>query len=65
MSNMLSKDNPAFGMLCAVGAFFMFAVMNVFAKILTETHHVIEVAFYRNLIAVMPMLFLIYVMGKR
>ncbi len=59
------KDNPVMGMCCAIGAFFMFAVMNVFAKKLSENHHVIEVGFYRNLIAMMPMLFLIYVMGKR
>lgn len=61
----ISKDNPAFGMICAIGAFFMFAVMNVFAKILSEHHHVIEVAFYRNAIAVLPLLFIIYAMGKR
>ncbi len=60
-----NKDNPAFGMMCAIGAFFMFAVMNVFAKKLADHHHVIEIGFYRNLIAMMPMLFLIYAMGKR
>lgn len=39
--------------------------MMVFAKILSETHHVIEIAFYRNLIATLPFLFIIFVMGKR
>lgn len=61
----LQKDNPYVGMICAIGAFFMFAVMNVFAKILSEHHHVIEVAFYRNAIAVLPMLFMIFALGKR
>ena len=61
----LQKDNPVLGMTCAIGAFFMFALMNVFAKVLSEHHHVIEVAFYRNFIALLPMLFVIFVMGKR
>jgi len=53
------------GMTCAIAAFFMFAVMNVFAKILSEHHHVVEIAFYRNAIALIPFLFVIYGMGKR
>lgn len=58
-------ENPVLGMACAIAAFFTFAIMNVFAKMLSEHHHVIEVAFYRNLIAVLPMLFMVYAMGKR
>ena len=52
-------------MLAAMGAFFMFTVMNVFAKLLSDRHSVIEIAFYRNLIACMPFLFMVFVMGKR
>ena len=52
-------------MLAAMGAFFMFTVMNVFAKLLSDTHSIIEIAFYRNLIACMPFLFLVFVLGKR
>ena len=48
-----------------MGAFFMFTVMNVFAKLLSTNHSVIEIAFYRNLIACMPFLFLVFVLGKR
>ena len=59
------KDHPLMGMTCAIAAFFMFAVMNVFAKILSEHHHVVEIAFYRNAIALIPFLFVIYGMGKR
>jgi drug/metabolite transporter (DMT)-like permease len=59
------KDHPLLGMSAAVAAFFCFSVMNVFAKTLAETHHVIEIAFYRNLIALLPFLFAIYVMGKK
>ncbi len=58
-------DNTLLGMLAGAAAFFLFAVMNVFAKMLSEHHHVIEVAFYRNLIAVLPFLLIIYGMGKR
>ncbi len=59
------KDNPLFGMIAGIIAFFLLAVMNVFAKLLSEHHHVIEIAFYRNLIAVLPFLFMIYAMGKK
>lgn len=53
------------GMGCAIAAFFMFAVMNVFAKKLSVTHSVVEIGFYRNLIAMMPLLFMIYFMGRK
>ena len=52
-------------MLAAMGAFFMFTVMNVFAKLLSTNHSVIEIAFYRNLVACMPFLILVFVLGKR
>ena len=45
---------PLAGIACALAAFMMFAFMNMFAKLLSENHHVIEIAFYRNLIALMP-----------
>jgi drug/metabolite transporter (DMT)-like permease len=52
-------------MLAAMGAFFMFTVMNVFAKLLSASHSVVEIAFYRNLIACMPFLIIVFVLGKR
>jgi drug/metabolite transporter (DMT)-like permease len=52
-------------MSAAMGAFFMFTVMNVFAKLLSAHHSVIEIAFYRNLIACMPFLILIFGFGRR
>jgi len=69
----LAPDTPAHthqehvvrGMLAAIAAFFMFTVMNVFAKLLSVRHSVFEIAFYRNLIACMPFLFLVFVLGKR
>jgi len=64
MSN-THKDNPVLGMSAAIAAFFMFAIMQMFAKLLAENHHVIEVAFYRNLIGVLPFLFIIFMMGRK
>ncbi|NCO04058.1 MAG: DMT family transporter [Alphaproteobacteria bacterium] len=58
-------DNIILGMSAGLAAFFMLAVMNVFAKLLSETHHVIEIAFYRNLIATLPFLFMIFILKKR
>jgi drug/metabolite transporter (DMT)-like permease len=52
-------------MLAALAAFFMFTVMNVFAKLLSVNHSVIEIAFYRNLIASLPFLVLVFVFGRR
>lgn len=49
----------------AMGAFFMFTVMNMFAKLLSTNHSVIEIAFYRNLIACIPFLIMIFVFGRR
>jgi drug/metabolite transporter (DMT)-like permease len=59
------RERVARGMLAALGAFLMFTVMNVFAKLLSERHSVIEIAFYRNVIAIVPFLVLVFVLGKR
>ena len=48
-----------------MGAFFMFTVMNMFAKLLSANHSVIEIAFYRNLIACIPFLIMIFAFGRR
>lgn len=53
------------GIGAAVSAIFMFTLMNGFAKYLSSNHSVIEIAFYRNLIACIPFLLLIFVFGRR
>lgn len=53
------------GMAASMGAFFMFTVMNMLAKLLSENHSIIEIAFYRNLIASVPFLVMVFVLGKR
>jgi drug/metabolite transporter (DMT)-like permease len=52
-------------MLAAGGAFFMLAVMNLFGKFLSSSHHPLEVVFYRNAIAVLPYIFLILAFNRR
>ena len=52
-------------MTAALGAFFMFTIMNACAKLLSENHSVIEIAFYRNLIASLPFLVLVFGFGRR
>ncbi len=47
-------DAPMIGVLCALSACILFSFMNMFAKLLSENHHVIEIGFYRNLIALIP-----------
>jgi drug/metabolite transporter (DMT)-like permease len=58
-------DQVVLGMLAALGAFLMFTVMNVCAKLLAVRHSVIEIAFYRNVIAFIPFLFIAFVLGRR
>jgi drug/metabolite transporter (DMT)-like permease len=59
------RDHVVLGMIAAMGAFFSFTVMNMFAKLLSANHSVIEIAFYRNLIASMPFLIMVFAFGRR
>ena len=51
------SDNLVLGMLAGAGAIFMFTLMNAFAKHLSSDHSIIEIVFFRNLIAMIPFLF--------
>jgi len=59
------SERVVLGMAAAMGAFFMFTVMNLFAKLLSANHSVIEIAFYRNLIASVPFLLAAFAFGRR
>lgn len=59
------KEHVVLGMGAAMGAFLMFTVMNMFAKLLSVNHSVIEIAFYRNLIASLPFLVMVFAFGRR
>jgi drug/metabolite transporter (DMT)-like permease len=50
--------------LYALGAHFLFVVMGATAKYLSQSHHVVEVAFFRNLFVVIPF-FALLVLSKR
>ncbi len=52
-------------MLASVGAIMMFVVMNAFAKYLSENHSVIEIGFYRNVVAALPFLAMAFLFGRR
>lgn len=52
-------------MWAAVAAVLSFTVMNVFAKYLSENHSVIEISFYRNVVASIPFLVAIFLFGRR
>lgn len=60
-----SQDSPVLGMIAAIGAFCMLSTMSLFAKLLSVNHHVIEIAFWRNLLAVIPFLIAIVLFGQR
>ncbi len=53
------------GMWAAAGAIFMFTLMNATAKHLSASHSVIEIVFFRNLIACVPFLLAGFAFGRR
>lgn len=57
MSIVIETKNTVFkGIIAIIGALFCLSVMTAGVKILAQDHHVIEIAFYRNLIAALPIL---------
>ena len=60
-----SQDSPVLGMAAALGAFCMLSTMSLFAKLLSQTHHVAEIAFWRNLLAILPFVVAIVVFKQR
>lgn len=61
----LHRDRIALGIAAAVVCFFLLTTMNVFAKLLSPAHSVLEVAFYRNVIAATPFAIWIFLLGRR
>lgn len=59
------KDHPLLGMTYAAIAYFMLSMMMVFSKLLSQTMSVVEVSFYRNFVAALPLIFYVFVMGHR
>ncbi|MCK5285425.1 MAG: DMT family transporter [Alphaproteobacteria bacterium] len=48
------EDQIMKGIVYVCIAFFSFAIMHAFNKMLTGQHHVIEIAFYRSIISMLP-----------
>lgn len=59
------NDRPLLGMAAAAGAFLMLSIMALFAKLLSTTLHVTEIAFWRNVIALVPFFLIIGIFGRR
>jgi len=59
------QDHVVRGMAAGMGAHFLFSIMLVLAKILSENHSVIEIGFYRNSIGSVPFLFMVFGLGRR
>lgn len=57
-------DHLVRGVTYGLACYFMFAIMQAAAKVLTENHSVIEIVFYRNLIAIVPVILVIAVRGN-
>jgi drug/metabolite transporter (DMT)-like permease len=65
LSRLDHHEHVVLGMVASMGAFFMFSVMLVLAKLLSTNHSAIEVAFYRNAIGSVPFLFMAFALGRR
>jgi drug/metabolite transporter (DMT)-like permease len=50
-----SQDSVLWGMAAAIGAFFMLSSMSLLAKLVSQTHAIAEIAFWRNFIGVIPL----------
>lgn len=50
----ISKDRIFLGIGSVCIAFFLFTLMQMIGKLMTGHHHVIEIVFYRNIIAMVP-----------
>lgn len=58
------EDHVIRGICFALAAYFLFGVMQAGAKVLSESHHIMEVAFYRSLISLVPMVIYLAVTNK-
>lgn len=63
--DLIHQDKVLKGIASGVTAFFMLAVMSMFVRLLGPNHHVLEIAFYRNLIPMVLILSYILAAGKK
>src|SRR5262245_1934508 len=60
-----NQDSILWGMTAAVGAFLMLSTMSLLAKLLSAQHTVMEVAFWRNIIGVLPLAVAVLLFRRR
>jgi len=61
---MIQKDHVFKAVIYCIAAHFLFAVMGFCAKFLADTHHVAEIAFYRNIMILVPLTAFIFIARK-
>lgn len=59
------QDRTSIAIAYCLAAHFMFAIMGTCAKYMSETHHVAEIAFYRNLLVLIPFLIFMIIPKNR
>lgn len=59
------EDQILKGVIYACLAFFSFTVMNGFNKLLVEHHNAIEIAFFRNILALVPCTIFIFITNQK
>jgi len=59
----VQTDNPSLGILCALGAAFVFSIVNLEAKLLAETYSVAQVVFFRTSFALLPTFWILHRAG--
>lgn len=60
----INADRIFIAIGCCIAAHLMFCIMGACAKYLSNAHHVAEIAFYRNIIILIPLFCVIYFSGK-
>ena len=62
---LIHEDSVFKGIISGVLAFFLLAVMSMFVRLLGPDHHVMEIAFYRNLVPMIMIFVYIIAANKR
>ena len=65
MNDKQHDERVILGMLAAAGAMFMFTLMNAFAKYLSDDYSIIDIVFYRNVVACIPFLSVAFLFRRR
>lgn len=58
-------DAPLIGVCAALAAFLSLTLMSLFAKLLSETHHIVEITFWRYFIALLTFMIAIKLLRRR